>query len=174
MQPERIPVYHRNGSCGSSRRSTTDSAETLYGPKQHPHVRRCYLERKLFDAIHNHILGYQDVGHLHELQMVSHYYQQYFPEEWIEITVAFEPHTDFPFKLVLQTVRGHPNNVLRREEYIKRHESTGFQEAVRCEMYDHVRNKTFEKIQTFAAEIPWTEVPTVAPPAAEARMIFWE
>lgn len=92
FQDFRYPIYHRNASCGSTNQTSDEKfVKTLYGPDKSLYVQRCYIERKIYDKIYKRFFNYQDIGHLHELKIVEQYYDTYFPNDNLKITLIFDP-----------------------------------------------------------------------------------
>ncbi len=98
FQPLRHPVYHRNASCGSKEQTVHQKfTRTLYGPNKAKYVKRCFIERRVYDQIYKRILGYQDVGHLLELEYVGRYADEYYPRHNYSVKLEFDPvNTKYP------------------------------------------------------------------------------
>lgn len=91
-QPLRHPVYHRNASCGTTRRpSDVKFAKTAFGPDAAPYVRRCVLERLIYDRLYTHNIGFQDVGHRYELWQMGKIFDEYFPDHHVSVDLTYEP-----------------------------------------------------------------------------------
>jgi hypothetical protein len=77
------PSYHRNASCGTKSVSTnikfkknSSNTENTVNRKKSI-IRRCYLERLIYDNIYKQILHGQNIEHLNELRKVERYFQDY-------------------------------------------------------------------------------------------------
>lgn len=80
------PFYHRSESCGSAALTAQQkfaiiSTNTIATKKdKQQYVKNCYIERKIFDYIYQHIYKQQDVKHLHELKTMEALYLEYFKD----------------------------------------------------------------------------------------------
>lgn len=139
------PVYHRDVSCGSKQNTIKDKHEFLLtnsnATKQAKRnaVRRCYIERVIFDIIYKTVMYEQDIGHLHELQSIERLYEHYFPNEGLYVHVTFIGAKPVKVKLISF------GNI---EYYIKGESN------IHCVKVDEKRN-VYEKTQTFQQESPW-------------------
>jgi hypothetical protein len=91
-----MPPYHRSDSCGTKALpfnekftiNPADSPKTTVAKKQY--LRKCYLERMIYNKIFENTLYRQDVQHMKELKLIERLYQDYHPDESINIDVSFE------------------------------------------------------------------------------------
>ena len=151
FQQSRYPIYHRNASCGSTNQTSDEKfIKTLYGPDKSLYVRRCYIERKIYDIIYKRFFNYQDIGHLHELKIVEQYYDTYFPNENLKIKLIFDPiKTLYPFILKLET-----SDYI--EEYHRRllPDDTYYSNVI-CTQKIIKTNQRLTKVQTFEKPSEW-------------------
>ncbi len=151
FQIERYPIYHRNASCGSRRlTSNVRFVKTLYGPNMSEYIKRCVIERKIYDMVWTHDVGLQDLPHKYELEKVQRIYETYFPDEIVKVA-----HLDFdvgiPIRVQFDTYS--KNTIIVSEIYEKSRNS----ENVYCFKKDYISNKFYEKIQTFDSKQEWIE-----------------
>lgn len=130
VQPMRRPVYHRDASCGS-RAVASDAkfARTSCGPDASRYVRRCLLERLIYDRLYTHNVGYQDVGHRYELWLINGMFDQYYPTQNLEVELEYDRvHAHVPRNLI---VRLHINGApYRTWTYAKTYSDTSYGDAV--------------------------------------------
>lgn len=104
-------------------------------------IEKCYIQRLIYDCIFRRIIGYQDLGHSHELETVSRIYDDYFPENNLTVDVAF--YENKPYYVIIKY------NNEEKVSFTKGNAAFGHRLA---------KNKTYIKNQTFAKEEPWLEV----------------
>ena len=146
-----VPLYHREISCGSKALTlkekyqlfTTNNDNIIKTKKSY--VRKCYIERLIYDKIYSHLFFEQDIGHLHELKDTSRLYQDYFPNENINININFVRTKPSKLKIYIDT-----NMKLTIQYYIK------IENIVHCIKVDN-NKKIFDKIQSFEQETPWMQ-----------------
>ena len=82
-QPLRLPVIHqRDASCGSARKR--------FGPDLSDSVRRCLLERLVYDALYARNVGFQDVVHRFELWQMGKIFDARFPDQRLSVVLTYE------------------------------------------------------------------------------------
>jgi hypothetical protein len=145
---EEIPFYHRQTSCGSKTQSASEKFtilldnSTAIKHNKKAYVLKCYLERLIYDKIYTNTFHQQDIGHLHELQVMARVFQDYFPGEGIIV--------DIEFKNQLYPVKLNIIYKLYRETYIKDKYNS---ERVYCtKVKDGIQ---YDKVQTFIQETAW-------------------
>jgi hypothetical protein len=146
------PIYHRNVSCGNKLiESETKFRHSLLNTKiskskKNSYLRRCYIERIIYDKIYNDILKEQDLGHLNELQIVTRLYQDNHPNERISIEIYYKENTSYPYKIIIETRE-------TQEIYNKIIINGLYKDEVYCKKI--MNNKKYSKIQTFIKEESW-------------------
>jgi len=149
------PIYHRPNSCGTGTLTIKDKfgRQTDYinetAMTHITYIRRCYIERQIYNDIFKAILYKQDIAHLKELEMIKRLYDSKVPNSQLTVTVSHyeEPSHLHPTQLHIQYTTNH------YEIYRK----TPLSNIVRCEKYTN--GKVFHKIQTFEKETHWIEGP---------------
>jgi hypothetical protein len=97
MQPIRYPIYHRNASCGFKRETSIYRfSKTLY-------VRRCLIERLVYDRLYQSKIRMQNIGHKFELQQVTHIYDSYFPERALTVSSIDYDDQKNPINVTIET-----------------------------------------------------------------------
>lgn len=158
FQPDRNPIYHRNASCGSgNQRSSFRFSRTLFGPRMDEYVKRCLIERLIYDRIYEHTLRLQDLGHKKELQNVTIMYDSYFPNLSIKINTIDFSENGYPTYV---SVGFYNNDVLVIEETYSKDIGDN---DVFCTKTDIANNQYYEKIQTFSRVENWIELPRPQP-----------
>lgn len=155
------PVYHRGSSCGTKeldinakfKRRNGYSHDT--GIANMEHVRQCYIERLIYDAIYAAILHRQDVSHKVEKERMARLYTDMYPESALRVYVSHYAGTPpiFPTRL---TITDGPDVVhpTYEEQYFKEGGPSG---VIRCSKVE--KGHYFHKFQTFEKEMPWLEGP---------------
>lgn len=153
FQPERNPIYHRNASCGSARMgSAFRFSKTLFGPRMDEYIKRCLIERLMYDRIYEHTLRLQDIGHKKELQNITIIYDKYFPNLSVKINAIDYSENGHPTYVSI----GYYNkdSLVIEETFSKDIGDTD----VFCTKTDYKNNKYYEKKQTFSKVEDWTEL----------------
>lgn len=156
------PVYHRSPSCGSSTLDINDKFKRIHGYSENAavanreHVKRCYIERIIYDCIFRELLHRQDLAHLQELQRMTRLYQDmYRDSNLLQLQVSVSNYVGnppiYPTQLKLSSGEFDPMNAAEYycETYLK--EDNG--NTVRCGKYENT--ELYHKFQTFAKETPW-------------------
>lgn len=167
FQPDRNPVYHRNASCGSANLgSAFRFSKTLFGPNMEEYVKRCLIERLIYDRIYEHTLRLQDLGHKKELQSVTIIYDSYFPNLSVRINTIDYSVDGQPTYVSI----GYYNNdsLVIEETYSK---DVGDSDVF-CTKTNHKNNKYYEKIQTFSRVEDWIELPQPQPTPSSHTITF--
>jgi hypothetical protein len=133
--PADNPRYHRLRSCGPKNKTIISRFEN---PSDKYFVRKCYIERSIYNQIYKHFFEKQDLGHLNELKNTERYYIKHFPNEHLQIRIVYDPITHYPYRLILTD----PLNK-RKETYTKHWNS----EIVNCEL--NINGIKYFKINTF-------------------------
>jgi len=148
-----IPIYHREYSCGSAVKNhiekfaILDSDNVATKNKKKYAIRKCYIERKIYDKIYTKIKGLQEIRHLVELQKIERLYQEYFPNQSIDIEIKYKNDLR-PEKLIIIVIHGE-NKLI--EEYIHHKNNT-----VKCiKLMNSVK---YKKEQTWEKENIWIPI----------------
>lgn len=153
------PIYHRDSSCGRSDMTwiekfmiqPTDTPKTIR--RKQAALRKCYIERLIFDQIYSHVLHEQNMGHHMELRYLERYFQDTHHEA-IHVSVTFDA---FYYPIALDIVANlHGNRVKIIESYRKAWGDV----RVTCEKTE-TRPRTihrYRKSQTFSGEASWVSV----------------
>lgn len=145
------PVYHRTSSCGTGELTVADKFRRTRGYSEESgylnreHVKRCYIERLIYNEIFENILYTQDHGHLRELKEMERLYQDLYPTSNLAVKVGHFEGTPRIFPTSLRVTDGD----MYTEDYRKDANSN----IVRCLKVDN--GQTYHKFQTFDAETPW-------------------
>lgn len=136
------PIYHRENSCGSK----SINYKSKFSLATRDALKKCYIERLIYNAIFENILHYQDSSHKRELRNIERLYQDYFPKEQIILTVDFINITD-PVNVTIYTrVDGRPYS---EEQYNKSNSG-----LVNCVKFIK-RFEVYTKTQEFTKEQKW-------------------
>lgn len=161
IEEEVRPIYHRSISCGpKTLESQTKFREKDINSKQikdmkMSYLKRCLIERLIYDEIYNHVLHQQDLGHMLELQKVKRLYQDTFGFESFVITLRYMK-SIYPITLTINTY--NYDNLVCTETFRKNIKDFAYKDEVSCERHDVIRKEKYEKIQTFSEESPWIKV----------------
>lgn len=157
MQPSRWPIYHRNASCGSkSIDSNIKFSKTLYGPDKSKYVKRCVVERQIYNIIYNQIIGFQDLGHSLELEKVQRIYEKYFPMTFMVVKILKFQKDKYPVILQIEMIKD--THVLEVETYEKLYNDDEYDTTVICNRIDKVKNVSYIKHQTFDKYVEWNPI----------------
>ena len=115
-------------------------------------VKKCYIERVIYNEFYKYFLHYQNLGHLRELRETEDYYFEYFPNEEINIKINYD-NKFYPYQLILTTIK--PKEIIT-ETYTKD------SDQVICEMNINILGKLvyYSKINTFEKNNEWEPVNT--------------
>lgn len=155
FQPNRSPIYHRDASCGSSGlKSYQRFVKTLYGPQKNEYIKRCLIERLIYDRLYEDSLRLQDLEHKYELQEVNKLYEKYFPNMSLRVKViTYDKDSERPNYVSIE----YHNKIglAVREEYSKPNDDG----VVYCHKRDFQNDEYFEKMQTFSSNSVWNKRP---------------
>lgn len=144
-----VPIYHREISCGDKSLTLKDKYDLLITndnsvkKRKKTYIKKCYLERLIYDKIYIDTMYQQDIGHLHELKETERLYDNYFPNETTNIKVLYNKANPIKLKIYIE------KNMKMQIEYY-----TKVGKNVHCVLVDE-NHKVFEKIQSFDEESPW-------------------
>jgi len=149
--PTENPVYHRDASCKSS---SMNIDAKFSKPSSKELLKKCYIERKIYNVLYQHFLHEQEVRHLKELYLVERYFQQYFPNISINVSIMYEDNY-YPYKCVIITLDN--DKVISTETYTKKPWN---RETVLCEKQNikNGRSTFFSKINSYQSNNSWGEV----------------
>lgn len=144
------PFYHRDASCGSKRFTASEKFHQLHSNtnvdilRKKTYSRRCYLERLIYDVVYTNTFHHQDIGHLHELQIMERIHDCYFPSDCLNIHIDFVDGI-IPAKLHIYITN---KDIYIHEEYVKLKN-----ENLQCKKLEN--GKVYTKIQGYSQETPW-------------------
>jgi len=90
------PVYHRLVSCGNAKIDYKTKFKILESDaikiqdSKKAALKKCYIERLIYDKIYQNTLFKQDIGHLLEVRKIEQLFQDYYPNERINIQIAYK------------------------------------------------------------------------------------
>jgi hypothetical protein len=141
--------YHRLKSCGSSRLKADEKFSSEESKQQ---VKKCYIERMIYDKLYEYYLHEQNTAHKHELRKMMNYYITYFPLEDIKIEIKYNDQRE-PYQLII--------NEKMKDKSIKHiYTKEWNSESVDCKLVIKMNNtkRYYSKINTFQRENPWIDV----------------
>jgi len=150
------PIYHRNESCGVA---TLTVDEKFAKGQNKSFLRKCYIERLLYNKIYSVIFGMQNSQHLNELAWVECVYEEQLPGEFIKINVRFVQKI---VPISIQISWNPTRTSTCTETYRKLYDAhtDDYKHHAFCSMV-LIKNgvtKVFEKVQDYEKESPWIEV----------------
>jgi hypothetical protein len=140
-------------------KSEVKFVKTLFGPDKSKYVERCLIERKMYDDLYRHILGFQDIGHLFEIKTIENIYQSLSPNTTVDARVDFHPERRLPNSLTLKRSDDSGNTSI--ETFRRRLDASSdtYAPIVECVRYDVTNKRAFMKRQTFESEVhEWQEI----------------
>ena len=154
--PER-PVYHRYNSCGSASKTIKEKFDPITKNTK-IFLRKCYVERLVYNKIYFNLMSFQNMEHLNELKEVERLYEDTYPGENIRIQLTFR---DIIYPHVLQIswlgAHKHEDGEHILETYRRLYPtSTGDSALVTCTR-KHGKME-YEKVQNFNEETGWIRV----------------
>lgn len=155
-QQLRLPIYHRNVSCGSKELTSEQQfIDTMFGPKKDKLIERCYLERTIYNILYNKILDSQDFGHRFEYLNISRIYQNYYPNVYIDIEIEYLIDTNYPLRIIINKLDAISKVIIETQIYTKTIDTIThiYENIIRCEKKNSVNN--YVKLQTFDKEEDW-------------------
>lgn len=142
------PFYHRSDSCGTETKTAQEKFSTIQVKNA---VKLCYLERKIYDKVYFNLLHRQDAGHLREMRVMQQYYDEYFPNEIMKITLKFnEMDNSWPIDLNI-VYHNFQNGKIRIDNFRKPYDFIRgtYKDEVYCRKI--VNGKEYEKVQTYSS-----------------------
>lgn len=135
------PIYHRETSCGD-KFVVRISNSSLDKERKQRAAKMCYIERLIYDQVHENIYRNQDLGHKLEIHNMERLYMEYFPLEPLSVVVEFDD--VYPVKVTI-------NYGKYTEEYYKQWGKT---KKVYCKKTH--KGKVFDKVQTYeSGDLAW-------------------
>jgi hypothetical protein len=115
-------------------------------------VKKCYIERLIYNEIYKHFIHEQNFSHVRELKYVSEYYYKYFPNESISVKIKYNKKF-YPYKLIVNEIK---NEGFIEEIYTKNWEYN----YVICQLMIKIYNKKyfFSKINSYYQEEFWKPI----------------
>lgn len=121
------------------------------------YVRRCLIERLVYDRIYEANLRMQDLGHKFELEQVYRIYDTYFPNRSLKVASLGFTNESYPDFLKIKTY--YKDEVIEEETYQKNIAGGVYDnDNIRCTKVNHVGKKKYEKYQGFDAQEEWVEL----------------
>jgi hypothetical protein len=97
------PAYHRMKSCGTGQKNIIDKFKKALSEDSaiinKDNLKRCYIERLIYDNIYTNILHLQDPQHYRELKEIERLYQDYFREN-VNIRIKYQDNF-YPIELII-------------------------------------------------------------------------
>jgi hypothetical protein len=152
--------YHRKQSCGSKTKTYLQKFQIEAGDsgaiaeEKKAALQKCYIERKAFDKIHQHILHRQNIGHLRELRAIEQLWQKYYPDQEIIVEVGYD---EFNVPDVMSISYQIGRNTRTEDLYVKQGDVVDCTRKVYklTKRFSPFLIETHSKQQTFAKEQPW-------------------
>ena len=147
-----VPVYHRDVSCGDKSKTFTEkfiiqpTNSNVSSKKKKAIIKLCFIERKVYDMLYQNTIHEQDLGHLYELKNVERLFEQYHPEENLNLILEYEDDDCTPKVLHIVTIK---KSKIRKETFTKLKSGLTY-----CTRYDF-DGQFYEKSQTIDKEEPW-------------------
>jgi hypothetical protein len=150
------PIYHRLSSCGTKRESLINKFTLRGVDAQATHtarilaLKRCYIERLIYDKIYTNTLHEQDLAHLAELMSVERLFQNYFKGQTIFVNIRYK---DVIYPHVIDITIHISDDKRITESYVKNADG-----SVSCTKLDASHPGSmlrFTKLQTFTKETLW-------------------
>ena len=156
--PTEKPAYHRQASCGSS---IIESDIKFNSETSKQMVKKCYIERLIYNELYEHFLHQQNISHIRELKRISMFYFTYFPDDNILIKIKYNKFF-YPYQLIIKEKKKY-GTIL--EVYTKDWKK----EIVICQLMINILNnnlnlknsnnkKFYSKINTFKEEALWKPI----------------
>lgn len=139
---EESPFYHRSDSCGTS---TKTAKEKFKSNTTREYVKRCYLERLIYDAIYTNTFHSQDIEHMHELDTMARLYQKFFQGASINVHLSYTSFI-YPHQLIVYYMDKDGTVI---ETYTK----TRRAKFVKCQR--EFKGQKYDKVQSYNQESPW-------------------
>lgn len=167
FQDERYPNYHRDASCGSkNQKSYQRFVKTLYGPKNDEYIKRCLIERLIYDKLYEGHLRLQDIAHTYELQEVKILYEKYFPN--LSLKISMINYNDEKKPVSVSIEYHNKDGLAILERYSKPIDNAD----VYCIKQYYQIEEYYEKIQNFDNHADWIRMRIPAVPLPKYRITF--
>jgi hypothetical protein len=140
---------NRSESCGQKDMPALNDSKTVQMEKK-TYLRKCYIERFIYNDVYTNVMHEQDVGHLVELQTIERLYQDYFPVETLAIKVTYNKDYFYPQTLTIISINSGNTDV---QEYSKQ---KYYSNTVQCKRL--LNQKEYVKTQTFYEESAWIAI----------------
>ncbi len=159
------PIYHRLVSCGPIRDVTYADFHTCYAENPNneiakDRIRKCYLERLIYDNIYkNQALFSQDEGHEHWLQKTKNDFNSCFPN--IDIAIDIKYHNIHPHPIYLKADIYRHSILQESVEFYRKLQVDSlypqYSDIVHCVRQKHHRGSVqyYEKFQDFTQSRTW-------------------
>ncbi len=145
------PIYHRSVSCGPKLQSNAQKFGVKMSRSKKAHLRRCYVERKIYDEIYTRIVHSQEVRHLKELRKIENLYQTEIPNEHLNINIEFR-NSIYPVSVIISWFDNQGLQVV--DKFVKSYSRVNeYSDRVLCTR--QTSRALYEKVQTFRDESPW-------------------
>lgn len=152
------PIYHREESCGDANVPSNQkfveriTNSSLDRKRKHVTIRRCYIERLIYDVIYSNTFYKQDIQHLHELKSVEQLHDSYYKDESVSIKIKFR---DDIYPERLSIITEYPSRI-ETNTYAKQWGSAN----VSCKKTVFFTKKeiafeSYDKTQTYEREEAW-------------------
>jgi hypothetical protein len=147
------PYYYREDSCGLKIQNYLEKFKITASDKKKASklkaLKKCYIDRLIYDAIYNQILHMQDIQHLYELQNISRLFQDYFNES-INVKLKYR-NMIYPYEVEIINTKADGSTSIER--YQKE------EDIVNCTkiVIDNFPSK-YIKRQSFEKEEEWEQV----------------
>lgn len=148
------PMYHRNKSCPPKKSQNipcTQSNSSNTKKTKTASIRKCYIERMIYDNIWSTIMHCaQDKGHIEWLVNTQEAYKTCHPDSYLQIDI------DYSCKMIPITLKIYDNDDM--EVYEKRYDedTNTYQTYVDCHRYEG--DKIKRKINEFGKEGTWSDI----------------
>ena len=157
------PPYHRSDSCGTKALpfnekftiNARDSPKTTGAKKSY--LRKCYIERMIYNKIFENTLYRQNVQHMNELKLIERLFQDYHPGESISIDITYERYI-YPVNVDITT---RINTVKSAESFSKsfdndkNYESNIHVQKIVTNRQHHKQVHIYNKVQRYEQEMPY-------------------
>lgn len=150
------PMYHRAESCGVA---TLNVDEKFLAGDNKTFLRKCYIERLLYNMIYFEIFNMQDAKHLNELAWVQKVYEKHFFGEYIRIEVKFTRIVvPVSIKITWNPLSSQTSQCIETYRKVYDPSKDDYKPEVFCSKTCTMKNgkKTqYEKVQDFEEEAAW-------------------
>lgn len=143
--------HHKESSCGE--KTMTNSSFDV--ERKRSTLRRCYIERLIYNDIYNRSFTFQDLSHMKELRSIENLHDDVFSGSNLTIKLFYPGDSIYPEKLTI-SYNDSGNNI--QETYIKQishSRSTDIKVYCSKQVFSNKGVKYYNKIQSFTREEPW-------------------